>query len=45
MIIKKTQYTPVNTQEYIQEMKAKKIIQINKMMKKYGIETSYLSGV
>lgn len=43
MIVKRTQYNPVNTIEYIQEMKTKKIAQINKMMKKYAIETTSLS--
>lgn len=33
MIVKRTQYNPVKTAEYIQEMKQKKISQINKMMK------------
>ncbi len=43
MIVKKVAYIPVNTQEYIQEMKTKKITQIKKMMKKYEIETTSLS--
>jgi transposase len=43
MIVKRTHYIPVNTQEYIQEMKTKKIIQIKKMIQKYGIETTCLS--
>jgi transposase len=43
MIVKKQQYTPINTDEYLQEIKAKKIIQIRKMIKKYGIETALLS--
>ena len=45
MIVKRTHYNPVNTLEYIQEMKAKKISQINKMIKKYGIETASLSVI
>lgn len=45
MIVKRTHYNPVNTQEYIQEMKAKKIKQINIMMKKYEIEATSLSSV
>ena len=45
MIVKRTQYTAVSTQEYVQEMKTKKINQINKMMKKYEIETSSLSVI
>jgi transposase len=45
MIVKRTHYSPVNTEEYIQEMKTKKILQINKMIKKYKIETNYLSVI
>lgn len=45
MIVKKTEYIAVNTQEYIQEMKSKKIAQIKKMMKKYEIETISISTV
>ncbi len=45
MIVKRTEYTAVSTEEYIQEMKTKKIAQINKMIKKYGIETTSLSVV
>jgi hypothetical protein len=43
MIVKRTAYIAVNTQEYIQEMKIKKTIQIKKMMKKHEIETISLS--
>jgi len=43
MIIKKQHYKPINTEEYFQEMKAKRILQIKKMIKKYGIETASLS--
>ncbi|WP_375604981.1 IS110 family transposase [Flavobacterium davisii] len=43
MIVKKQHYIPINTNEYIQEMKNKKTIQIKKMIKKYGIETTSLS--
>jgi transposase len=45
MIVKKTEYIAVNTQEYILEMKSKKIAQIKKMMKKYEIETISMSTV
>ena len=45
MIVKRTEYTAVSTEQYIQEMKTKKIAQINKMIKKYGIETTSLSVV
>lgn len=43
MIVKKQHYTPINTAEYLQDMKAKKIIQIKKIIKKYGIETDSFS--
>lgn len=45
MIVKKTEYIAVNTQEYIQEIKSKKIAQIKKIMKKYEIETTSISTV
>ena len=43
MIVSRTEYIAVNSADYIQEMKSKKIAQIRKMMKKYEIETSLLS--
>lgn len=43
MIVKRVEYTPVSSNDYIQQMKTKKIAQINKMIKKYEIETTYLS--
>jgi transposase len=45
MIVKKTGYIAVNTQEYIQKMKSKKIAQIKIMMKKYEIENISMSTV
>lgn len=45
MIIKKQHYKPINTEEYFQEMKARKILQIKKMIKKYKIETDSLSCI
>jgi transposase len=45
MIVKKTEYIAVNTQEYIQKMKSKKIAQIKIMMKKYEIENISMSTV
>lgn len=45
MIVKKTEYIAVNTQEYIQKMKSKKIAQIKVMMKKYEIGNISMSTV
>jgi transposase len=43
MIVKREPYNPINSTAYLQDMKTKKISQINKMLKKYEIETSSLS--
>jgi transposase len=45
MIVKRIHYNPVNSQDYIQEIKLKKIRQIKMMMKKYEIENTSLSVV
>jgi transposase len=45
MIVKRIHYNPVNSQDYIQEIKLKKIRQIKMMMKKYEIENASLSVV
>lgn len=45
MIVKRTGYIAVNTQEYLQEIQSKKITQIKKMIKKYEIKITSLSVV